>query len=166
MRNIFACRKSNIAIAALAAVIAIASSASAESLLQYATRSGNANNSTTHVLAPLTDSQATFLTFSTTAANKVVKITYNAECGVLGIYPSWQSVTVLVDGVEASPASNTAFAFCTATSTTNFTWTGAVRQSLIKVPAKGLHTVQIVIDLDGSATEWWLGDSSLVVEQQ
>jgi len=165
-KHLTASRKFTLAIVLFAALAAMTASASAESLLASATRSGNNAGATTAFAVLNGTTGATSLAFSTSAANKLVKITYNAECGVLGPVGSWQSVTILVDGVEANPASNVLFAFCSATSTSSYTWVGAVRQSLIKVPAKGAHSVQVQVSLGNSATGWWLGDSSIVVEQQ
>jgi hypothetical protein len=162
----FSTRKLSIAIAVFMAVVAMGSSASAETLAAFATRVSNDNDVTTHVFKALNDAGATSLAFKTTAANRLVKITYNAECGVLGPAASWVSVTVLVDGVEANPQNNTDFAMCTSTGTGSYLWVGAVRQSLIRVPAAGTHNVQIVVDLLAGATNWWLGDTSLVVETQ
>ena len=139
--------------------------ASAETIKRTATRTQNDNNSTTGVFKALTQGGATSVSFSTAAASTLIKLTYNAECGVLGTPQSWLAVTVLVDGVEANPKNNTDFAFCTAISTTAYLWVGAVRQSTIKVAA-GTHTVQIRVDLVSGATHWWLGDTSLVVEAQ
>ena len=155
-----------LAVALFAAMTAMASSASAETLQAFVTRTGNASANTTAVLVPLGNLGATSLAFTTTAANKVIKISYNAECGVLGPAGSWLSTTVLIDGQEANPASGTLFALCTATSTATFNWTGAVRQSVYKVAVKGSHIVQIKVDLNAGATTWWLGDTSLTVEQQ
>jgi hypothetical protein len=148
----------------LGAIAVLSATASAEVLAASATRSVNDTSTTTHVFKSLNNAGATSLSFTTAAANKLVKITFNAECGVLGPSQSWLSTTILVDGVQANPASGTAFALCTASSTSAYNWTGAVRQSLITVPAAGAHTVQVLIDLNNGATNWWLGDSSIVVE--
>jgi len=164
--NALTSKKLCLAVALFFAAASIPSTASAESLLAFINRATNATASTTHVLAPLDNGGATSLSFKTTAANKVVKITYNAECGVLGPAGSWQSVTILIDGVQANPSSGTLFALCTASSTSSYVWTGAVRQSTLKVPLAGNHIVQVMIDLNNGATNWWLGDSSIVVEQQ
>jgi len=161
-----ASKKLCLAAALFFAAASIPSTASAESLLAFINRANNATNTTTHVFAPLDNGGATSLTFKTTGANKVVKVSYNAECGVLGPTGSWQSVTILIDGVQANPTSGTLFAFCTASSTSNYIWTGALRQSTLKVPLAGNHIVQVLIDLNAGATNWWLGDSSIVVEQQ
>lgn len=162
-----------IAAAALVAVGAAASSASAESLLAAATRKANDSATTTHVFKALNDAGGLSLGFSTSTANALVKITYNAECGVLGaatsFIASWVSVTILVDGVQADPATGKDFALCTATdksSATQFDLVGAVRQSFIVVPNAGLHTVKVLVDLNGFATKWWLGDTSIAVEQK
>src|SRR5438270_10796494 len=126
-------------------------SASAESLKAFATRHGNLVGAGTGVAVALNDSGATSITFSTgTQINRLIKITYNAECAVVGPNQAWVSVTVLVDGVEANPASGRGFALCTAgpNGLSYYQWTGAVRQSLIKVPTAGTHTLQIIVDLN------------------
>lgn len=150
--------------AALAMVFALASTASAEALKAFATRSGNLTG-TGATFISLTNGGATALNFSTPGANKVIKITYNAECSALG--PSgWTSVEILVDGVAAEPNSGTLFAFCTQPVANATVWTGATRQSIITVPAAGNHSVQVRVNNNSGATQWWLGDSSLVVEQK
>ncbi len=159
-------KKLALALAVFVMVAALASTASAESIQAFVTRASNATDVTSGVLVPLGNLGATSLAFTTTAVNKVIKITYNAECGVLGSAGAWLSVTVLVDGSEVNPASGRLFAFCSASSTTTYNWTGAVRQSVYKVAAKGAHKVEVRVDLNNGATNWWLGDTSLVVEQQ
>ena len=154
------------ATAMLVAVVAVGSTASAEMLKAFATRVANDSDVTTHVFKLLDDAGNARVHFSVSGtANKLIKITFNAECGVLGPPGSWISVTILVDGVEANPKNGTDFALCTATSTTTFSWMGAVRQSLITV-APGGHNAQVLIDRVAGATQWWLGDSSIVVEQK
>jgi hypothetical protein len=65
-------------------------------------------------------------------------------------------VIVLVDGVQANPQNGDDFALCTSLPNgVDFQWVGAVRQSLIKVPKIGTHAVQIQVDLNNGATEWW-----------
>jgi len=158
-------KKLTLALTLLVAIAAMGSTASAEMLKASATRVANDTDVTTHVFKALNDAGATSLGFSVSGTtNKLIKITFNAECGVLGPPGSWISVTILVDGNEANPKNGTDFALCTATSTTTFSWVGAVRQSLITV-APGSHNVQVLIDQLGS-TQWWLGDTSIVVEQK
>jgi hypothetical protein len=162
----FSIKKLTLSIAILAVVVAVGSTASAEILKAFATRVANDTDITTGVPKVLTDGGATSLGFSIPGtARKVIKITFNAECGVLGPPGSWISVTILVNGVEANPKNNTDFALCTATSTTTFSWMGAVRQSLITL-APGAYSVVVRIDRVAGATQWWLGDSSIVVEQK
>jgi hypothetical protein len=164
--KIFSIKKLTLSIAILAVVVAVGSTASAEILKAFATRVANDTDITTGVPKMLTDAGATSLGFSVAGtARKLIKITFNAECGVLGPPGSWISVTILVDGVEANPKNNLDFALCTATSTTIFSWMGAVRQSLIPVEP-GSHSVVVRIDRVAGATQWWLGDSSIVVEQK
>jgi hypothetical protein len=156
----------------LAIVIAVAfvtmtASASAETLKASATRAGNEFGTNSHFFVDLDNSSHNSLAFSTSLSNRLIKITYNAECAVLGPPESWLSVTILVDGVQANPASGTFFGFCTSLPNgTDYQWTGATRQSLIRVPNIGTHIVQVLVDINNGATTWWLGDSSIVVEQQ
>src|SRR5262249_7352993 len=145
------------------AVTAMAATASAESLLAFATRAGNASGSSSQLVA-LKDNGSTDLTFKTAGPNKLIKITYNAECVSAGADQSWVSVTVLVDGAQANPKSGKTFAMCSSLPSDALLWTGAVRQSLITVPAAGNHVVQVRVDLNGGATFWELGDSSIVIE--
>jgi hypothetical protein len=163
--NVNSLKKLTLALAVILAVAALGATASAETLLAFATRANNASDVTTHVAVPLNGNGATSLSFTTKANNKLIKITYNAECAAAGPAGTWVSVTILVDGVEANPQSGTLFGFCTSNGSA-FQWAGAVRQSLITVPALGTHDVQVIVDLNAGATQWWLGDTSLVVEQK
>ncbi len=152
----------------LAVMIAMAAcqiTASASTIKVIATRTNNDTNTTTGVLKVLTQGGATSVNFNTTASSSLVKITFNAECGVLGTPQAWVAVTIFVDGIEANPKNNTDFALCSANSTSTFEWVGAVRQSTIRVGA-GTHAVTVRIDLLNGATQWWLGDTSLAVETQ
>ncbi len=160
-------RTVRLSIAVAVALALTTATASAETLKAFATRISNDTGTTSGVLKPLDDAGNTSLHFSTSATNRLIKITYNAECGVLGPAQSWVTVIVLVDGVQANPQNGDDFALCTSLPNgVDFQWVGAVRQSLIKVPNIGTHAVQIQVDLNGGATEWWQGDSSIVVEQQ
>jgi len=151
--------------AAVVTIVACQITASASTIRLVATRIANDTNTTTGVLKALNDGGATSVYFNTTAASSLVKVTFNAECGVLGTSQAWVAVTIFVDGVEANPKNNTDFALCTAQSTTDFQWVGAVRQSTIRVAA-GTHKVTVRVDLLNGATQWWLGDTSLAVETQ
>jgi hypothetical protein len=163
----YAFRGLTLAIVVALALATMTASAAAETLKAFATRTGNESATNSHFFVDLDNSGHTSLAFSTTATNRLIKITYNAECGVLGSpQSSWVSVTILVDGVQANPASGTLFGFCTAMSTTGYQWSGETRQSLITVPNIGTHSVQVLVDLNNGATNWWLGDSSIVVEQK
>ena len=157
--------------ASLATALPVTSSSSAvaASILASATRTTPfASTSKAEVPVPLKDNGTTELLFMTTVNNQVVKITYNAECVVTGTRGKWVSVRILVDNVEADPASGHDFALCTAVDKTGSTWIGAARQSVFKVPMAGMHTVKVLARLNvgflvGSGT-WRLDDSSLVVE--
>ena len=160
-------RTMKLSIAVALALALATATASAEQLRAFATRISNDSGNTSGVLKALDDAGHTSLLFSTTAKNSLVKITYNSECAVLGPPQSWVTVIVLVDGVQANPQNGDDFALCSSLPNgIDFQWVGAVRQSLIRVPNIGTHVVQIKIDLNGGATTWWQGDSSIVVEQQ
>jgi hypothetical protein len=158
-------KKWSVALVVLATFTVLISTASAEVLKAFATRSGNQTGNGPALVA-LNNGGATGLAFSTPGPSKLIKITYNAECASLGPAGGWVSVTIFVDGVQANPASGTAFALCTQPVSGAFVWTGAVRQSLITVPVAGGHLVQVRVDINNGATTWWLGDSSIVVEQR
>ena len=166
--NTVRARLLSVMFASAVAVATLTTSASAEALKAFATRPTNESGNNTHFFVDLDNSGNQQLTFSTSVASALIKITYNAECAVLGPPESWLSVTIIVDGVlQANPASGAFFGFCTSLPNgIDHQWTGATRQSLIRIPSTGKHTVQVLVDLNNGATEWWLGDSSIVVEQQ
>ena len=107
---------------------------------------------------PLADNGATALAFKTSAANQKVIIRYNAECQ--GGSTGWVSVSIFVDGVEASPASGSDFALCTGTA-----YIGALRQSTFVVPGSGAHSVIMQAQAAGGGTFFRLDDTSLTVEK-
>ena len=134
-------------------------------ILGTGSRSGNYSSGTTStwVTVPI-NGTFTSDTFSTSAANQIVRVTYNAECGALGATGNWLGLQILIDGVAMAPQSGASFAFCTAASTTSYLWTGAVRQSTLKVPHSGTHKVTVQAYGAGT-TQWWLGDSSIVIDK-
>lgn len=140
--------------------------ASAAPILASATRTtAFSSTSTTSVTVPLRNDGTKSLKFTTTVANQTVVITYNAECLVTAARGTWLSIKVLVDGTEANPSSGTDFALCSAVDTTGQTWSSAVRQSVLKVPQSGDHTVVISARLLAGSGYWWLDDSSLVIQR-
>jgi hypothetical protein len=104
------------------------------------------------------------LRFKTTRNKEVVRIVYNAECGVLGPIGAWNTVEITVDGVEANPASGTSFMLCTSVSTSTFNWTGVERQSWYTVAVPGFHSIQVLTAGMGRASEIWHGDTSVAVD--
>src|SRR5262245_55128465 len=122
--------------------------ASAAPILASATRTAAfLSTGTTPVSIPLRESGAKSLKFDTTVANQKVVIIYNAECVVAAPRGSWLSISILVDGIEAEPSSGTDFALCSAVDAGGQTWSSVVRQSALKVPAIGSHTVTILANL-------------------
>ena len=62
------------------------------------------STSTSDVSVPVATGGATALAFTTTKTQRV-KITYNAECMVEAERGRWLNVRILVDDIEANPAS-------------------------------------------------------------
>lgn len=153
------------ALAGAAIVLLAAASPARAEILGTGSRVGNYTNSSTYtwVTVPINGTYGS-VTFSTSAVNQIVRVTYNAECGALGNPGNWLAVQILIDGVAMAPQSGATFAFCTATSTGTYSWTGAVRQSALKVPHSGTHTVTVQAYGAGTTT-WWLGDTSIVVDR-
>jgi hypothetical protein len=118
------------------------------------------------VQLPLNDNDAKALRFTTARNNQLVKITYNAECGVFGAARGRSvHVRIMVDDMEAQPGSGSPdFRLCTAVDETGNTWVAGTRQSLIRVPTAGKHAVRVFGVLLNGAGAWSLDDSSLVVE--
>jgi hypothetical protein len=155
-----------VAAASLVAALAASQAASAQILAENYRVGNYTNTSTTFTAIPLANSGNVTVTFTTTTANELVRITYNVECGVLGPYEAWLAVEITVDGNQAYPNSGTQFALCSSVdpSGADYGWTGAVRQSLYVVPAAGTHKVQVLGAGEDGATGWWQGDSSIVVD--
>ena len=142
-----------------AAAILGGPSAAKANLLASAIRTVAINGNSAVVTVPLTDSGSLGLAFSTSADRQKVVIRYNAECGAFG--SGWLSVSILVDGVQANPASGTDFAMCT-----NTAYVGALRQSTFTVPTAGAHSVTVTAQsVSSSAPSWRLDDTSLTVEK-
>lgn len=151
--------------AALVASLAATHPAAAGSLLLTASRPGNyTNTSTSPVAVPLDGGGHTAISFTTSTPNEKVRIVYNAECGALGPPEAWLAIEIMVDGNPTNPNSGTSFAMCTSTSTSAYSWTGAVRQSIDVVATPGVHTLQVLGAGQAGTTTWWLGDTSVVVD--
>ena len=135
-------------------------------VLNYATRVGNYTSDSTSLIDVPIDSLGDVKLGFAADVGDLIQITYNAECGVLGPPHSRVSIEIVIDGQEADPASGTGDAFCTAVSSTDYAWTGAVRESFYTVATNGPngeHTVEVRAIGLGGANKWWLGDSSLIV---
>jgi hypothetical protein len=123
------------------------------------------STSTTDVPIPLRNNGTTTLRFQTTIDNEPVVITYNAECIVTAPRGVWLTISILVDGVQANPASGQDFALCSALDTGGQSWGSVSRQSVFTVPNPGIHTVSITGKLRGDSGSFGLDDSSLVVQR-
>jgi hypothetical protein len=158
-------RQRLIAAAALLGALAASQTASAQILAENYRVGNYTSTSTSFAAIPLANSGNVTVTFTTTTANELVRITYNAECSVLGPLESYLAVEITVDGNQAYPNSGNQFALCSSVDASgeNYGWVGAVRQSLYVVPAVGTHKVQVLGE-GLSTTSWWQGDSSIVVD--
>jgi hypothetical protein len=145
----------------------LASIAIAEpSLLAGSVRTLAATGSgSTFTPVPLDDSGATEVAFSTAAPNSTVKISYNAECGVVGAVGVWVSVAILVDGEPTFPNVGTDFAFCSAMVDDGYAHQSAVRNVLYKVREAGEHKVTVEAAIGGGKGIWRLDDAVLIVEE-
>jgi hypothetical protein len=85
-------------------------------------------------------SGGTDLQFTTTKSNQLVKLTYNAACGVSGERGRWLGIRMEVDGVEAAPTSGYDFALCPAAlPIPYYHYSSGFRQSVITMPNAGVH---------------------------
>jgi hypothetical protein len=114
---------------------------------------------------PLDDSGATEVAFRTSAPDRTVKISYNAECGVVGAIGVWVSVAILVDGEPTFPNVGTDFAFCSATVDDGYAHQSAVRNVLYKAREAGEHKVTVEAAIGGGKGIWRLDDAILIVEE-
>jgi hypothetical protein len=153
-------------IGALTFAMAVALACPSEAgIFTTATRKGNFKSSSTAlILVPLDDSGSKSVQFQTFDPDQPMVFLYNVECGVIGPSNSRVTVEIFIDGIQAEPASGTSFVLCTATDTAEYSWAGVVRQSAFTVPLAGTHFLNVYAAGLGGATQWWLGDSSLVVD--
>jgi hypothetical protein len=117
------------------------------------------------VALPLDDAGAQELAFATTADNTTIKVTYNAECGVLGAPGVWVSIRIMVDGKPAFPDVGADFGFCSAFAEDTYTHQSAVRNALFLVPQAGDHSVEVFAAIGGGKGIWRLDDTILIVEE-
>jgi hypothetical protein len=117
-----------------------------------------------HVIS-LNDAGAKSITFTTSAANQKVLISYSAECAVGGSdHITYLDLDILVDGV-AAPPSNGDNAFCSDDgSGIRAHWASVITVVVAQVPA-GTHTVQVRGTLQNfnEGDEWSLDDSAIAV---
>lgn len=119
-------------------------------------------------LVPLNDAGAKSITFTTTAPNQNVVISYSAECAVGGKDNiTYVDLDILVDGV-AAPPSNSDNAFCTDNGNPTgirANWTSVITVVVAQVPNAGTHTVQVRGTLQNfeEGDEWSVDDSATVV---
>ena len=145
----------------------IGSAALAEpSLLAGSVRTLAATGSgSTFTPVPLDDSGVTEVAFRTTAPNTTIKISYNAECGVVGAIGVWVSIAISVDGEPTFPNVGTDFAFCSAMVDDGYAHQSAVRNVLYKAREAGEHMVTVGAAIAGGKGIWRLDDAVLIVEE-
>ena len=121
-------------------------------------------SSTTEVAVPILSGGGTALQFTTIKDDQLVKLTYNAECGVEAARGTWLGLRLVVDGVEAAPASGFDFALCSSVAPNSFYYSSGYRQSVITIPKAGVHKVRVFASGSDIYTTWGLANSSLTVE--
>jgi hypothetical protein len=118
----------------------------------------------TEVAVPIRPEGGIALQFTTTKDNQVVKLTYNAQCGVLAQRGRWLGLRVVVDGAEAAPASSFDFALCSSVAPSSWHNSSGFRQSVITIPKAGVHKVKVFARGSDAYMSWSLANSSLIVE--
>lgn len=130
----------------------------ADVLFAGSRRAPSSGEGTAFTFVPLLDNGSVTVGFTTTEPNKLVVVTYNAECR-RGGSDGYVSVQILVDNRIAHPRASTNFAMCSGERV------AAVRQSFFVVKTVGaFHTVRVQAAAVGGATSWSLDDSSIVIE--
>jgi hypothetical protein len=136
-----------------------------KNLLASATYVGPfASSSITEIAVPILPAGGTALPFTTSKDNQLVKLTYNAVCGVEAARGHWLGMRVVVDNVEAAPASGFDFVLCSAVAPDHYYEDSRYRQSIITVPKAGVHKVRVLARASDYYTSWSLAQSSLTVE--
>jgi hypothetical protein len=136
-----------------------------KNLLASATYVGPfASSSITEIAVPILPAGGTALPFTTSKDNQLVKLTYNAVCGVEAARGHWLGMRVVVDNVEAAPASGFDFVLCSAVAPDHYYEDSRYRQSIIIVPKAGVHKVRVLARASDYYTSWSLAQSSLTVE--
>ncbi|MFO1038327.1 MAG: hypothetical protein U1E45_15935 [Geminicoccaceae bacterium] len=113
----------------------------------YATAPGN---------IPLTDAGSTSLSFTTSANNQKVVVTYSATCSAGSVF-----LRIKVDGHATSP--DQLSTFCSWDSAHNTDNVSAAQQGFYVVPTHGTHKVTVVAD--PASFNFFLHGSTTVVQK-
>jgi hypothetical protein len=148
---------------ALAGVLVLAATHASAGILKLRTHAGNSTGNVETFL-PI-DGAATAVSFS--AEGDYVAVTFSAECSTNSPAPvvGWVDIDILVDGVEAAPSAGDFDAFCTEQTNSWVTASRTVRAAIN--PALASHSVRVRVKraFGGAATSWWIGDSTIMVQQ-
>lgn len=112
---------------------------------------------------PLNNSDATQISFNGGSGQKLIAITFSAECAAGGDIDDWVNIDILVDDVVIAPTQGDD-AFCSGNDSDdadNGGWVTASR-TVAKKLGPGQHTVKVRAQLQG-AVEGWIGNSSLTI---
>jgi hypothetical protein len=148
-------------------------SAAAASAATYVVKTSNPANQTFTTasgaqLVNLGEGNGSILRVPTVGPSTRLVILFNGEYSVAGPnHVDWLRVEILVDGVVAPPSGGFGHALCTSDGDNALdNWiTAASDASLVVGP--GVHAVQLRGQVQGgAATDWWLGDLSLIVIAQ
>jgi len=138
------------------ALLTFASTSTAKVRASY-TRAGDWLTFDSSVLVPLTDRQATGVSFDLPASGKKV-LTYSASCNAGGDVNAYIDLDIVVNGVVVAPTVGGEDSFCGSDARN-------VRPSITLViqGVEGPNTVKIVLKKHNGATGVSLGASSLVI---
>lgn len=151
------------AVLALAALTVLAAPLSAK-VIKYVSNAGNFSFTDDSVFLELNDSGSTEISFQGGSGQKLVAITFSAECSAAGDPDGWVNIDILVDGEAVEPTQIDEDAFCSgngAAEAGEGGWVTASR-TVAKKLGPGQHKVRVRATLEDT-TQGWIGDSSLTI---
>ncbi len=110
--------------------------------------------------------------FSTSTANTLVRVIFNAEGTIAGGPGNWLDSTIFIDPagaiglVACTPSnSNNAFVSGAGAATRDDGWISAVTQCFYRIPTAGVHAVRVVMTPHPAAL-WRIQDLSIVIDSE
>ena len=100
-------------------------------------------------------------------ARLITRFSAETECTTSVSTAGWCGVRILVDGVEADPATGTDFAFSSTNNGTAVadTWASNALERVSQVLAEGSHTVKVQWRTTDPTITIWLGELNLTIER-